>query len=106
MTSGCQIQHNIFSMTAHLTRSNVREHAHISMPTTTSTDTVSISFPVSSVIKHFILGKKLVGLTSDGKTNLVIYKAILESNFDNTGVFDSGKPMFMMKCLAHVLANS
>ena len=36
----------------------------------------------------------------------MICKEILESNFDNTGVFDLGKPMFVMECLAHVLANS
>ena len=33
-------------------------------------------------------------------------KEILESNFDNTGVFDLGEPMFLMECLAHVIANA
>ena len=36
----------------------------------------------------------------------MICKAILEINFDNTGVFDLRKPTFVMECLAHVLANS
>ena len=33
-------------------------------------------------------------------------KAILESTFDNTGVFDLENPMFVMECFAHVLANA
>ena len=43
---------------------------------------------------------------SYGGTNLEICKEILESNFDNTGVFDLEKPMFVMECLDHVLAKS
>ena len=44
--------------------------------------------------------------TSDGVTNLVTRKAILESNFDNTGVFDLGKSMFVMYFLDHFLSNA
>ena len=42
----------------------------------------------------------------DVGTNLARYKAILESNFNNTGVFDLGKPMFVMGFLAHALDNT
>ena len=67
------------------------------MPTTTSTDGKSHAFPVSTVIIQFILGLKLVGIISDGGFHLEIYKAILESTFDNTEVFDLGKTMFVME---------
>ena len=43
---------------------------------------------------------------SDGDTNLVRYKAMFESNFDNTGVFDLGGSMLVMECLSHVLVNA
>ena len=49
---------------------------------------------------------KLVGINRDGGTNLARCKATLESNFDNTGVFDSVNPMFVMGCLAHFLYNA
>ena len=97
---------DIFSMMASYTREHVREHDHIGMPITTSTDVDSIAVPVSNVINQFSLGSKLVGITSDGGTNLARCKAILESNFDNTVVFDLGGSMFVMECLAHVLANA
>ena len=41
----------------------------------------------------------------DVGTNLARYKAILESNFNNTGVFDLGKPMFVMDFPDHLLDN-
>ena len=73
---------------------------------TTSTDGDSIEVSVGNVINHFNLEYKRVGITSDRGTNLARCKAILESTFDNTRVFDLEKPMFVMDCLAHVLANS
>ena len=91
------------SMTSHSIQENVREHAQIDMLITTSTDGESLSVPVSNKIKQFSLWSKLVGITSDFRTYLVICKAILESNFDITGVFESVKPMFVIKCLSHVL---
>ena len=54
----------------------------------TSTYGDSIVVPVGNVINQFSLGLKLVGITSESRTNLSICKAILEGNFDNTGVFD------------------
>ena len=81
-------------MTEYYTRDHVRENAHIGMPITTSTAGESTSFTVVNVINKFNLGSKLISITSYGGTNLEIYKRILESTFDNTGVFDLGKPFF------------
>ena len=61
---------------------------------------------VGNVTNQFNLGSKIVGITSDGRANLSTCKAILESNFDNMGVFDLEKPMFDMECLDHFLAIS
>ena len=62
-------------MTAHYTRDHAREHSHIGMPTRTSTDGDSLSVTVVNVINHFSLGLKVVGITSDGGTNLAVFKA-------------------------------
>ena len=67
----------IFSMTEHYTREYARGRDNIGMPITTSTDGESLAGPVSNVINQFSLGSKLVGITSDGETNLAICKAIL-----------------------------
>ena len=77
-----------FSMTAHYTSDNFREHDHIDMPITTSNDGEVLAVPVGNVTNKVNLGSKLVGITSDGRTILAICKAILESNFDNTGMID------------------
>ena len=74
------------------------------MPITASTDGGILAVLVSNVINQFSLGLKLVGITSDGRTNLARCKAILESNFDKMGVFDLVKTMFVTECLANVLA--
>ena len=76
------------------------------MPITTSTYGESLAFPVGNSIEQFSLGSKLVIITSDGGTNLSRSKAILESTFENTGVFDLGKPMFVVDCLSRVFANT
>ena len=67
------------------------------MPIKTSTDGDIIAVLVSNVINQFSLRSKLVVITSNGGTNLSIFKAILEINFDNTGVFDLGNPIFVME---------
>ena len=67
------------------------------MPVTPSTDGEIIEVPVGNLINQFNLGSKLFGITSDGRTNLATCKAILKSNFDNTGVFDLEKHMFVME---------
>ena len=85
-------------MTVYYTCDHVREHAHIGVPITKSTDGESLAIPVGNVINQFNLGSKLLGITSDGRTNLVTCKTILENNFDNMGVFDLENPMFVM-CL-------
>ena len=97
---------DIFSMTEHCTRDHVRNNSHIGMPIKTSTDGKSLTVPVGNVIKQFSLGSKVLGMNSDGGTNLARFMAILESNFDNIGVNDLVKPMFVMDFLAHVLFNS
>ena len=96
---------DIFSMTTHYTRDHIREHARIRVTVTTSTDGKSLAVPVGNIINQFNLGSELVVINSDDKTNLVSCKAILESTFDNTGVFDLEKPMFLIEYLAHVLDN-
>ena len=67
---------DIFPMTEHYTRYNVREHDHIRMPITTSTDGEIIAVTVGNAINQFILVSELVGITSDGGTNLATCKAI------------------------------
>ena len=88
------------------TREHVREHAYIVIPITESTDGESLTVMVSNIISQLDLGLKLVGITSDGGTNLVRFKDILGSTFEKTGVFDLGKPMFVMERLSHVLYNA
>ena len=93
-------------MTAHNTHDYVRENAHIGMPITTSKYGNILAVLVGIVINQFSLGSKLVGITSDGGTNLARCKAVLEINFDNTGVFDLGKPIFVMECISRFLDNA
>ena len=93
-------------MTAHYTREHFKEHAHIRIPITTSTDVDSLAVTFGNAINQFSLGSKLFGITSDGGTNLATCKAILEINFDNTGVFDLENTMFVIECLDHSLANA
>ena len=76
------------------------------MPTITSTDGENLAVPVGNVINQFNLGSKLVGIASDVVTNLARCKDILESTFDNIGVFDLEKSMFVIDLLSHVLANA
>ena len=75
------------------------------MTITTSTDGEIIAVLVSNVINQFSLESKLVGITSEVGTKLVRCKAILESIFYNTRVFDLRKTMFLMGFLDHVLDN-
>ena len=82
-------------MTAHYTHEYVRVHAHIGMLITESTDDDIIEVPVGNVINQLNLGQKIVGIPSDGGTNLETCKDILESNFDNMGVFGFEKPIFV-----------
>ena len=58
------------------------------MPIKTSTGGEVLVVSVGYVINQFNLWSKLVGITSDGGTNLATCKAILEITFDNMGVFD------------------
>ena len=51
-------------------------------------------------------GEKLFVIMRDVGTNLARCKEILDSNFENTGFFDLGKPMFVMERLAYVLVNA
>ena len=88
---------HVQTVTYNYTCEHVRENAHIGIPITTSTDVESLAVPVGNVINQFNLGSKLVGITSDGGTNLVICKPILKSTFDNMGVFDLENPIFVME---------
>ena len=83
-------------MTAHYKKYHVRDHSHINMPIKTSPDGESLAVSFRNVINQFSLGLKLVGITSDGGSNMERFKAILESTFDNTRFFDFRKPMFIM----------
>ena len=75
-------------MTEYCTFYHAREHDPIGMPIITSTDGDSLLVPVRNLINQFNLGSKLVGISSDDGTNLERCKAVLEINFDNTGLFD------------------
>ena len=86
-------------MTEHYTRGHVRDHAHIGMTITTSNGGDILEVLVGNVINQFNLGSKIVGVTSDDGTNLATCKAILESTFYNTGVFDLENPIFVIGCL-------
>ena len=88
------------------TRDNVRDHTHIGIPITTSTDGEILAYTIVNVIHQFNLVSKLVGITSDGKTNLATGYDILESSFDNMGLFELKNPMFVIECLSHILSNS
>ena len=96
----------IFLMIAYYTRDRFREHARIGMPITTSTDCESLVVLVGNLINQLNLGSKMVCISNDGRTNLARCRDILESTFENTGVFDSENPMYVMECLADVLANA
>ena len=102
MTLWCPRQHRVFFNNKHYAREHVREHAQICMPITRSTDGESLAVLVSNLINQFGLGSKIFSITSDSGTNLARCKAILENIFDNTGVFDLGKTMFVMEGLSHV----
>ena len=84
-------------MTENYTCDHVRDNYHIGMPITTSTDGESLAVTVGNIINQFNLGLKIVGITSDDGTNLAACKAILEITFDNTGVFDLEKTIFVME---------
>ena len=58
------------------------------MPIITLTDGESLVVLVGDVINQFNFGSKLVGITSEGVTNLERFKAILDSTSENTGGFD------------------
>ena len=60
----------MFLMMARFTHEHVRDHARIGMLITTSTYGDSLAVTVSTVINQLILGIKLVGINSYGRTNL------------------------------------
>ena len=57
-------------MMAHYVREHIREHTHIGIPIIASTYGECLAVLVINVINQFILGSKLVGITSEGRTNL------------------------------------
>ena len=83
-------------MAVQYTREHVREHSHVYITITASTNVEVFSVSVGNVINHFNLGSKIVGITSDGGTNLVTRKATLDIASYNKVVFDLEKPMFVM----------
>ena len=88
---------DIFSMTEYYTREHVRDHDHIGILITPSTYGESFAGLLGNVINQFNLGSKLVGITSVEGTNLARCEAILQSNFDSTGLFDLVNPLFLMQ---------
>ena len=62
------------------------------MPSTTATDGVSQSLPVMEVVENLGLEAKIVGITSDGGGNLLIFKDALESNYTNDSIFHHPSP--------------
>ena len=97
-------------MTAHFTRSHVKEHAHIGIPITTPTYNESLAVPVSSIMNQFSyepvqFGKLLVGITSDDGPTWRDANQFWKVTLTNTVDFDLGKSIFVMERISHVLAN-
>ena len=81
-----------FSLTAHYCTGHERKNTHIGMPSTTSTDVVSLSLSVMEVVENFGFEAKIVGITSDGGGNLRVCRESLESKYNNDSVFPHPRP--------------
>ena len=60
----------IFSLTSHYCTIPERKNTHIGMPSTTTTDGVSLYLYVMEVVDEFSLESNIVGITNDGGINL------------------------------------
>ena len=64
-----------------------RNNTHIWIPSTTSTDGVSLSLSVMEVVDNFGLEENIVGITSDGGGNIWVCREALGSKYTNDSVF-------------------
>ena len=62
------------------------------MPSTTTTDGVSLSLSVMEVVESFGLEAKIVGITNDGGGNLRVLRDALESKYSNESIFHHPSP--------------
>ena len=92
-----------FSLTAHYCTGSYRKNTHIGMQSTTATDGVSLSLFVMEVVENFGLEAKIVGITSDGGSNLRVCREAIESKYTNDSVSSPPDHLFNMDCLAHIL---
>ena len=62
------------------------------MLSTTDTGGVSLSKYVLEVVENFVLEAKIVGVTSDGGSNLWFCREVLDSKYRNDSVFQHPSP--------------
>ena len=82
----------IFLLIAHYCTFPDRNNTHIWMPSTTSTDGVSLSLSVMEVVDNFGLEENIVGITSDGGGNIWVCREALGSKYTNDSVFFNSEP--------------
>ena len=82
----------ILSLIAHYCTGRGRENTHIGIPSTNSTDGVSLSLSVIEVVENFGLEAKILGITSDGGGNLRVCRESLDSKYTNNSVFFHPSP--------------
>ena len=93
----------IFSLAAHYYTIPDRNNTHIGVPSTTTTDGVSLSKYVEEVVENFGLKANIVGITSDGGGNIRVCREALESKYSNDSIIPPPNPLFTMEFLAHIL---
>ena len=69
------------------------KNTHIGIPSTTSTNGVSLYFSVMEVVENFCLEANIVGITSDGGGNIRVCREALESKYTNDSVFLTQAPI-------------
>ena len=78
---------------AHYCIGQERKNTDIGMPSTTSTDVVSLSLSVMEVVENFGSEAKIAGITSDGGGKLRVGREALESKYTNEYVFPTQAPI-------------
>ena len=76
------------------------------MPSTTSTDGVSLYLSVMEVVDNLGLEENIVEIISDGGNNIWVCREAQDSKYTNDSVSPPPKPLFTMECLAHILEGS
>ena len=76
----------ILSLISHYCTGPNINNTHIGMPYTSSTDIFSLSKSVMEVMENFGLEAKIVGSTSDGGDNILVFREALELKYSNNSV--------------------